>query len=255
MGINIILPNINAATPEQQIAQLKSYLYQMAEQLNWAFSTLENTTTGGNATSVVVDDSEVSTEEEAQNTFNSIKSLIIKSADIVKAYSEEIDNLLNLSGTYVAEATFPSGSATFVQETNAKTSANSENIETIFKNLQTITTSMEGFEKRVVDVTANIKSGHLYDDDDGIPVFGVEVGQTNTVDGVKTFNKFARFTSDRLSFYDKNDNEVAYISDYKLYITHAIISGSFTLGGFVETVDQSNGSIVKKWVGWGAVSR
>ena len=150
----------------------------------------------------------------------------------------------------MAKADFPSGSATFIQETNSKVKANSENIETTFKNIQTITGTLDGLKTTVADVTANIKSGHLTDDENGVPIYGLEVGQKNVIDGVETFNKFARFTADRLSFYDKNDNEVAYISDYKLYITHATISGSFALGGFVETVDQSNGSVVKKWVGW-----
>ena len=67
---------------------------------------------------------------------------------------------------------------------------------------------------------------------------------------MEVFDKFARFTSDRLSFYDQNDNEVAYISDRKLYITHVEVKGTFSIGGFIDTV-LSDGSIVTKWVGTG----
>jgi hypothetical protein len=79
-------------------------------------------------------------------------------------------------------------------------------------------------------------------------VYGVEIGQKNTIDGEEVFNKFARFTADRLSFYDQNDSEVAYISDYKLYIRNAEITSSLKIGGFVDTVMPS-GDVVTKWVG------
>ena len=90
----------------------------------------------------------------------------------------------------------------------------------------------------------------VYYDDEGIPVYGMEVGQRTEIDGEEVFDKFARFTSDRLSFYDQNDNEVAYISDRKLYITHVEVKGTFRMGGFVDST-LSDGSIVTKWVGIG----
>jgi hypothetical protein len=68
------------------------------------------------------------------------------------------------------------------------------------------------------------------------------------VDGEEVFNKFARFTADRLSFYDQNDNEVAYVSDYKLYIRNVQITSSYQIGGYVDTVT-ADGGVVTKWVG------
>ena len=50
MNGNIRLPSINGATEAEQIAQIKSYLYQLAQQLNWLFSTIgtdEKTASGG----------------------------------------------------------------------------------------------------------------------------------------------------------------------------------------------------------------
>ena len=67
----------------------------------------------------------------------------------------------------------------------------------------------------------------------------MEVGQTTEVNGEELFNKFARFTSSRLSFYDANGSEVAYISDYKLYITNAQILGNLYLGSYI--LDTTNG--------------
>ena len=75
---------------------------------------------------------------------------------------------------------------------------------------------------------------------------GLEIGQTSTIDGEEVFNKFARFTAGRLSFYDQNGYEVAYISDYKIYITHAEVTGSLKIGGYL--IDTSKG-LTFKWVG------
>ena len=36
--MNIRLPNINAATEKEQLVQVKSYLHQLAQELNWALS-------------------------------------------------------------------------------------------------------------------------------------------------------------------------------------------------------------------------
>ena len=88
----------------------------------------------------------------------------------------------------------------------------------------------------------------MYTDDNGIPIYGLEIGQRNDVDGVEVFNKYAQFTSDRLSFFDSNDVEVAYISDYKLYITHVVIKGTLTGNAF--RMDFTNGFRLK-YVGRG----
>jgi hypothetical protein len=114
--------------------------------------------------------------------------------------------------------------------------------------MQEIKTDIETIEYTLVEVNAHIRSGLLYYDDNGTPVYGLEIGQRNTIDGEEVFNKYARFTSDRLSFYDQNDSEVAYISDYKLYIRNVEITGSYKIGGFIDIV-QSNGDVVTKWVG------
>lgn len=239
MSVNIRLPNITATTAEGKLLQVQSYMYQLVEQLNWALKTIET----GDQTVVLQKGKRTSADDKNSSiaTFNDIKGLIIKSADIVNAYYEEINR--KLSGLYVAQSDF----GTFKQETEKTTKETSESIEDLYKNIQEITSeTIPGFEQRIIDVTANIKSGLLYYNDEGIPVYGLEIGQNNVVDGVETFDKFARFTSDRLSFYDANDTEVAYISDFKLVITDAEILGNLKLGGYV--LDTSDG-LALRWEG------
>lgn len=242
MSYDISLPNINSPTDAGKIQQIYAYLHQLAGQLNWALNTID----GGGSGNVIykggASTASDMTEEQTKATFNSIKSLIINSADIVNAFSTKISE--RYSGMYVAQSDF----GTYMEETDQLIEKSDKAIESLYTNIQQILTDIENLEYSLIEVNAHIRSGLLYTDDDGIPVFGLEVGQKNTVDGEEIFNKFARFISDRLSFYDQNDTEVAYISDYKLYITHAEITGSLKLGGFLlNTV----GGLKLKYVGRG----
>ena len=241
MSIDIRLPNINGKTDSEQLAQIRSYLYQFAGQLQWALSTIE----AGSGSNVVLQKGSSSTtaqEESAISNFNQIKNLIIKSADIINAYYEKIDNMLKLNGEYVAQSDF----GVYSEMTSQIINANSSSIEQLFTNLQEISDTVDSLYDSTIATNAYLKTGLLEYDANGVPVYGLEIGQTNAVDGVKIFDKFTRFTADRLSFYDSNDVEVAYISDYKLVITNAEIKGTLKLGGC--ELDTSNG-IALKWVG------
>lgn len=239
MSVDIRLPSINAKTEAER--QIKSYLIQLAEQLQWA---LKNVDASNNTVAVTPTPrsliSSSQTSGNAETTFGSIKALIIKSADIVNAYYEEMNK--RLEGVYVAESDFGS----FAQYTSQGLTESSTEIESIYENMQVILSDIEDIEHTLGETSAHIKSGLLYYDDEELPVYGLEIGQKNNIDGEEVFNKYARFTSGRLSFYDQNDVEVAYISDYKLYITNAEITGSLKLGGYI--IDTTDG-LAFKWAG------
>lgn len=237
MGFDITYPKISATTNEGKVEQIKSYLFQLADQLKYALQSIESS--GSQVLQKGSKASKQVTENDSEATFNSIKSLIINSADIVDAYYEVINE--KLVGKYVAQSEF----GTFSEETEKNTESTSTATTEIYKSVQKIASAVENLEHNLIDVTAHIRTGLLYYDDKGVPIYGFEVGQKNTIDGEEVFNKYARFTSDRLSFYDKNDTEVAYISDYKLYITNAQITGTLTLGRF--EMDTSSGLAIK-WV-------
>lgn len=238
---NIRLPNITATTEREQLLQVKSYLHQLVQELNWALSSIES---GNVVAAKQTGVSSAVTKQELATSYNSLKSLIIKSAETVQAYSEEAER--RYESLYVAQSDF----GTFTEEANQLILENANAIESFYENVQEILTEIDTLEHSLIEVNANIQSGLLYYDDSGVPVYGLEIGQKTKLDGEEVFDKFARFTSDRLSFYDQNDNEVAYISDRKLYITHVEVRGSFSMGGFVDTV-MADGSIVTKWVGTG----
>lgn len=304
MSANLRLPNIPNGTPQEQMNYMKSYMYQLVEQLQWALDNIDTQKTSVVSTVVQRGSSKPSGSSaiEAEATFNAIKSLIIKSAEIVDAYYEEMNE--KLKGEYLAISYF----GAYSQQTEQNISKNSENITQAFINVQTIdaavstglsdtkqlidevaqkttdvensigevSSSVNGLETKleekgneladaigsiqvdvdqikegvvvkesVVEVAATVRSGLLYYDGE-IPIYGVEVGQKNIKDGKEEFNQFARFTANRLSFYDKSGIEVAWISDQKLHITHANIKGTLKLGGF--NIDTTNGFRLK-WAG------
>lgn len=247
MSYNFRLPNITATTPDGKLAQMQSFLYQTVEQLNWALNTLETVGGGTGTTSVKAADGggKAGDSNDAVSTFNEIKALIIKSADIVNAYYETIN--AKLSGAYVAQSDF----GTYTELTEQQIKATSASIEQNYKSLQQIIADVDNLEHSLIDAEAYINSGLLYYDEAGVPVYGLEIGQKTEIDDVEVFNKYARFTAEKLSFYDSNGSEVAYISDKKLYIMHVQVIGSFTIGGFVDTV-LSDGSVVTKWIGGGS---
>lgn len=237
---DIRYPNITGGTEAAQLLQVKSYLHQLVDQLNM---TLQDMGGGGGTASpaIVTADRKAAAERDAQSTFNAIKALIIKSADIVNAYYQEINH--RLEGVYVAESDF----GDYAEKTSYDIKATSDRTEEIFASLQAVISRVDGIASQTIEANAYINSGLLYYDGDGVPVYGLEIGQRNEIDGEEVFNKFARFTADRLSFYDQNDNEVAYISDNTLHINRAEVI-VLAQGGFEDTA-QPDGSIVTKWVG------
>jgi hypothetical protein len=245
MNIDLRLPDIKG-NDREQLRQIRSYLYQLIPQLQFA---LQNAGSAGSAESYVVSTpNNVSSAPSTSSSFNAevafveLKPLIIKSAEIVQAYYDEISSML--SGEYVAKSDF----GTFTEQMEQKITQSSTEVEQAFKDIQQIFSDIDNISFTIAEANAHLRSGLLYYDENGVPVYGLEIGQRNTVDGEEVFNKYARFTSDRLSFYDQNGAEVAYISDYKLYIRSLEITTSYKVGGLLSSV-MANGDVVKRWVG------
>lgn len=204
-------PVITAGEPEKALREMQRYLWQFAEQVQQAMEEskrveYEIKQAAGQA---------VQQQETPAATFGKVKDLIIKSAEIVAAYRTEITK--TLEGQYVAASEF----GTFREQTTAQITETNKNVTQNYNMIQQIVTNVSGLESGIRQFSAYIRTGLLYEGEDGIARYGVEIGEQAEKDGVTAFRKFARLVSDRLSFFDQNDIEVAYISDRKLYITSA----------------------------------
>jgi hypothetical protein len=237
MNIDLRFPNITATTPAGQMAQMQSYVHQLVQQLNWALNTIGDAQSGNTSNVVINNPSGETSPKEAEDTFNSIKALIIKSADIVKAYEETIKTDFN--GEYFADSDF----GTYLEQTSRSIEENSKGVTEVFTNVQTINNKVDGIDEDVRTTNAYIKRGYL-GDDEGKAAYGVAVGET---DANGAYRRYAWFTADKLTFFDENDNKVAYIGNGCLYIlgTSRFIGDVF-FGGY--KADTSDG-LAFTWIG------
>lgn len=273
MSFELNLPNFRVETESER--RMYSYLYQTVQQLNWAMKQIRSGETAGQIEVQKVTAGKAASQMTPMENFSQIKSLIIKSADIINAYYDSIR--ARLEGIYVAQSEFGS----FVEQTALELESTAKGISQNYTNIQNVTDELSGLQANMgsvredvfgvrddvaavlgelgtlqtevgslqtvlTETRAYIKTGLIGEDDRGIAVYGLEIGQTNEVNGKEIFNKYARFSSSRLSFYDQNDTEVAYISDYKLYITNVHITGSLTIGSY--EIDTSDG-LTFRWIG------
>lgn len=205
--------------------EITRYLFRLATYLREA---LPGQREGGARTFVRVTGGGKESEEKESPlaSFAALKSLIISSADLVEHFAETTER--TLSGKYVATSAY----GTFREDTERRISESAMRTEELFRSLQSITSDVTGLENAMIEVAARLRTGLLYYNEEGVPVYGLEIGQRNEVMGEEVFHKYARFTADRLSFYDRNGAEVAYIGDYKLFITAAEIAHDLTLGDY-----------------------
>lgn len=78
MSLKIRLPSINAPSDREKLEQIRSYLYQLANQLNWL---MDNLPAGGVT---------VRQEEDAYVLFARLRPLIMRSKEILDAYREQM---------------------------------------------------------------------------------------------------------------------------------------------------------------------
>lgn len=216
MNFEFRMPNMKSMQPEQAVAEMQRYLFEMKRALDLTLEQVDRSIESTNQSAARL---EKKTEQitNPKSTFTAIKDLIIKSADIIEKTSASVER--QLAGKYLAVSDF----GTFRQETENRMEATDTAIIQSYSSIQEIESLVAGINDQQIEMNAYIRTGMLYEDASGVPRYGVEIGEQAEKDGALGFRKFARLASDRLTFYDQNENEVAYISDRKLHITEADI--------------------------------
>ena len=157
----------------------------------------------------------------------------------MESYSQTIQK--KLDEIYTAKSEF----GTYREKTSQELSANARGIQQLFSSSAELSRAVDSLTAENAATRAYIRTGCLKDGP--IPISGREFGQRSSLNGQEIFRKYARFTADRLSFYDGSDVEVAYISDFQLYITGAQVAGVFKIGGrFQMSFDQG---LTFQWTG------
>lgn len=203
-GVEIRPPELTGGTEREQLGRIQSYLYTLSQQLQYAFDSLESVSETQAVSQAV--------QQSQSESATALKALIVKSAQVTEALEEEVAR--RLEGKYVAVSQF----GTYEQETSQLITANSQAITQQLQAVQKLTDTVSGLDDTVKEVSATIRTGQLADG-----VYGVEIGQQEEQDGVIRFRRFTRLTAEKLSFYDSNGTEVAYISNRRLYVTSAVL--------------------------------
>lgn len=216
------------APPPQNgdLAQIRSYLFRMSEQLNAALTSLDSAAPASSAP--LSSASAPALSQQAQT----LRALIVKSAETVQSQLDAMN--AHLSSSYLAlsdwgeyQRNLSQDIAATAQETLASFGYE-ESIAALEEN-------MASFETYRVSTGQYIKTGLLYYDGDGAPRYGVAVGEKLTtieVDGQNVLTRSdlcATFTADRLTFW-QGGAEVAHVSNSQLFITSANITQRLLVG-------------------------
>lgn len=241
----LTLPPYPAGTLQQQVMRQYSYLFQMSQQLNLALSQLEQ---ANRQSSEVTAKHQTAAKEETQRQYQTLKSMIVKTANRVEQRMEQLT--AELAGEYVAVSDFGS----YMEKLNAYIEANPEAITqyySFYADLQAdINKVSAAFSDYRTGTEGYIRTGIVYYDGE-VPVYGVAVGQnltTTVTDGEEVVdqNNFrATFTAKKLSFW-QDSTEIAYVSNNQLYITNIVVLDSMRLGKW--RMATQNG-LAFQWIG------
>lgn len=220
--IYLDLPTINAGgSVEQQLAEIRSYIYKSNEQMN---ATLGNLTIDKiweqTASAVSVSDGGEDETPKLLNQYQRLRDLIIKTADVVVQTDEKMSAVFN--GSYLAKSQF----GEYLEKTKLTIDETSVGITELY---EYHTDLQSEFSNYTSDFENYIKRG-LLDNTGATPVYGIEVGLLSSsinVDGqsIPTGEKFrTRITPDEMSFWE-GTTKVAYLSGEAIYFPAAGIKG------------------------------
>lgn len=259
MGIKVETPPALRGQPENQIREISSYLFRLSELLNVA---LNNLTENNFSSAVEISGSKASQggrEPQGQTldavaSYNELRGLIGNTAQIVNVEIEKLRK--ELEQQYVAVS---ADWGTFQENISSTIEATAESVVQSYNydsEIQTLHEEAAGFSAYKISTEGYIRQGFIDYDENNVPIVGIAIGQgltstSVTVGGIE-YQKIdstascAFYTATKVSFRI-NGQEVAYVSNRKLYIGDVEITGSVVLGG-KWAISTTNGLTIK-WIG------
>lgn len=177
----------------------------------------------------------------------SAEPIVSETRTAVTKLTQDVDSFkATVSETYTEKSNFNE----FRQKAENDLTANSTAIEQRYTEIKTVEQQVLGVDGKVTDVqkkvteTAGyIRTGKVAEDESGNPIYGVKIGQTDTVGN---YNAFAQFTAGRISFFDETGKEISHFAGKDFYIDSGIIVQNLNLGGYEL---RRNKGLGFKWIG------
>lgn len=261
--LNILPPSALQGTEQAQLQQVYRYLFKLSEELNVALGETDNrisniqvtapsgTGIGGGAGGIDEEQLEATLAEQ----YNSLKALIVKTADTVRAEMDVI--VTELESKYVAQSEwgeYKEDVSLEIQQTAKETVESYKYSEQI----EGIQEDVADFEAYKIETEGFIRRGIIGYDDKNFPIIGIAIGQnlrstTINVGGVlyeefDTTANMATYAADKLSFWI-NGVEVAYLSNSELDVTRIKVTDSIQLGNWDIKVNAADGMTIQKRIG------
>ncbi len=239
-SLNLAYPKRMGGTAQEQISALYRSQCEIIDWLNlsdWSAEAVLQEIAQG-----IDEDAALRTSKEKKLTgFESLKQLIIKTADFSMENSEQFSK--TLKGGFVAKSTF----GEYVRQTSLALTANSEGITQLFDYTAGINSKDERY-----GVTARqyVKTGLLFHDENAQPVYGVGVGNISTKTELngevidETQGEVVTVTPGKITFWQQGE-PVAYLSGKKMHFP----SGTLEASGAVltGTLTAAAGSKLGPW--------
>ena len=255
MGIRVETPPALRGQPETQIKEINSYLFRLSEMLNVALNNLNQ----NNFSSAVDVSSSKTAQVQGQGidfvtSYNELRGLISNTAQIVNVEIQKLRTELEQQYVAVSDdwGTFQENISSTIEAT-AESVVQSYNYDS---ELQSLHEQASGFSAYKISTEGYIRQGFVDRDENNIPIVGIAIGQglkstAVTVNGIEyqqidSTASCAFYTATKVSFRI-NGQEVAYVSNRKLYIGDVEITGSVVLGS-KWSISTNNGLTIK-WIG------
>ena len=225
-------PPVLQGDEKTQLKQLSGYLYTISGKLNEALMTVS-----AEAAKEVEQRITQGLPAEERKEYTALKSMIIKTAEIVRTEMDEISTQLH-GETQAISSQF----GELTRELDATIRATAEGVLQDYHYSETVRDAQTNTEYRT-RTSQYIFSGLL---DETTQEFGIAIGQ-NVTDYDSDGNPFlvqnakvATFSMNRLAFWQGN-TLMAYFSSGKFYIANGEITGTLQIGNYVwkSMTDQS----------------
>lgn len=235
MAFTLSPPELRAGDSTQQ---LRSYLYQLTEQLNYCLGHLEAENLTQDARQTLAAEAGAELAPALDRRYEQVKSIIIKTADSVQAAYDRLT--AELSGTYVAKSEF----GEYREDANARIEATAKGIT------QQYDLKMEVLGEYQQQLGAYIRTGYLYDEEDQdgnvTPVYGLAIGQNITTrdehgnEMADKRNRSATLIGGELAFW-QGDKKVASFNMQQLNVLSRLQVGGWQVS--------DNSGLMFKYIG------
>ena len=229
-------PPMTTGTDAQKLSQVYSYLYQLSEQLN---ATLNNLTIENFSTEVAQRIEQAASSEEQKKAqaeqANTLKALIIKTANVVRAEMDLLETTLHSEYLAISD-----DFGTYKEEAEGRFTATANGLEMVNTRTEQVSSDLDTYKTQMA---GSIRMGYF--PLNGTLVYGIAIAQDLTTQEVNGKEVFAQnglmttFTSGRISFWE-GTVELAYITGGVLHIPRAELSDSLMVGNYVIKRLQDN---------------